>query len=154
MITGGPLTPGRCSIGESGVPGRPGAIPLKWMRESFFRIAPWLLATFALMWMFGLRAVTVPRLVRIFSCSSPRLPKDVPEATTYRTGSVMSSSTGPSSRSREIRAVNQDRAQGTVRIPAGPVRRDERSVGPTHQQRPVHTPGRENGIDIPDCDLG
>jgi hypothetical protein len=33
------------------------------------------------------------------------------------------------------------------------VRRDERSVGPAHQQRPVHTPGRENGIDIPDGNL-
>ena len=70
-------------------------------REVLLRIAPWLLATFALIWMFGLRAVTASRLVRIRSCSSPRLPKDVPEATTYRTGTVMLSSTGPSSRSRE-----------------------------------------------------
>ena len=49
-----------------------------------------------------------------------------------------------------VRAVDQDRAQGTVGIPAGPVRRDDRPVGPAHQQRPVHIPGRENGIDIPD----
>jgi hypothetical protein len=49
-----------------------------------------------------------------------------------------------------VRAVDQDRAQGTVGIPAGPVRPDERPVGPAHQQRPVHIPGRENGIDIPD----
>ena len=42
------------------------------------------------------------------------------------------------------------RAQGTVGIPAGPVRPDDRPVGPARQQRPVHIPGRENGIDIPD----
>jgi hypothetical protein len=54
-------------------------------RKSFFRSAPWLPATFALIRMFGLPAVTASRPVRTRSCSSPRLPKDVPEATTYRT---------------------------------------------------------------------
>ena len=52
-----------------------------------------------------------------------------------------------------VRAVDQDRTHGTVWIPAGPVRRDDRSVGPADQQRPVHTPGRENSIDIPDGGL-
>src|SRR5262249_35444760 len=51
-------------------------------RKSLRRIAPWLLATFALTLMLGLRAVTRPRLVRTCSCSVPRLPKDLPEATT------------------------------------------------------------------------
>jgi len=52
-----------------------------------------------------------------------------------------------------LRAVDQDRAQGTAGIPAGPVRPDVRPVGPAHQQRPLHTPGRENGVDVPDGGL-
>lgn len=65
------------------------------------RIAPWLLATLALILMFGLLSVVAWRLARICSCSSPLLPSEVPEATTYRTGTASPSSTGPRELARD-----------------------------------------------------
>ncbi len=52
--------------------------------------------------MFGLRAATFGRTARIRSRSSALLPKDEPEATTYRVGTVMLSSTGPNTLARAI----------------------------------------------------
>ncbi|WP_157849789.1 hypothetical protein [Streptomyces novaecaesareae] len=42
---------------------------------------PWVPGTFALISMDGVRAATAARPARMRSCSSPRLPGDVPEAT-------------------------------------------------------------------------
>ena len=161
-------------------------------RKSLRRIALWLLGTFALIWMFGSRAITAGRLARVRSCPSPLLPKDAPEATTYRGGMVMPSSTGPARgracRARcwcrpsvrrssagqprraqqphepahppkqlpdvslhglvkpvaRLRAVDQNRADGTMRVLAGPVRRGESSVGPAHHEGPIDS-GRPLG---------
>lgn len=49
-----------------------------------------------------LRAVTASTPARMRSCSSPLLPKDHPDASTYRAGTAISSITGPSASAREI----------------------------------------------------
>ena len=50
-------------------------------------------------------------------------------------------------------AVHGHHPQDAVRIPLGPVHRERRTVGPAHEQRPVH-PGRlEDGIEVSEARL-